>query len=236
MRHLDWDGCFNARDLGGLRAAGGRQTRWRAVVRSDAAVRLTEAGWSAAYAYGIRTVIDLRNDDELGPDTAPRPTDVDTVHLPLDGLDDTEFWGYWGNGLHGTPLYFGPFLERFPRRTAGVIAAIAHARQGGVLVHCATGRDRTGIISMLLLALAGVAPEDIAADHALSTARLRPAFPAWGMLDQEPMIDKILTEHGTTGRAAVLATLASLDVEAYLRGGGLTTDDVSAVRLRLLGD
>lgn len=235
-RHLDWDGCFNARDLGGLPTAGGGVTRRGAIVRSDAASRLTAAGWAAAHAYGIRTVIDLRNDDELGSDASPRPRDVDTVRLPLDGLMDAEFWRRWGNGLHGTPLYFQPFLERFPQRTARVLAAIAHARPGGVLVHCGVGRDRTGIVSMLLLALAGVAPEDIVADHALSTERLRPAYSVLGIPDQEPRIEEILAEHNTSARELILATLDSLDVEAYLRKGGLTDDDLVAVRARLVDD
>ena len=67
-RHLDWNGCFNVRDLGGLPAADGRLTRWGAVVRADAVDRLTESGWAALQAHGIRTVIDLRNDSELRSD------------------------------------------------------------------------------------------------------------------------------------------------------------------------
>jgi hypothetical protein len=54
-RQLNWDGCFNVRELGGFRAADGRETRWGAVVRSDSPERLTVAGWSALQAHGIRT-------------------------------------------------------------------------------------------------------------------------------------------------------------------------------------
>jgi protein-tyrosine phosphatase len=109
-RHLDWEGCANVRDLGGLRAAGGRSTRRGAVVRADAADRLTAAGWSSLRAHGIRTVIDLRNDDERTPDVSPRPPGIATVHLPLDGVEDTEFWDYcWRNELDGSPLYYGRF-------------------------------------------------------------------------------------------------------------------------------
>ena len=62
-RVLAWEGCTNVRDLGGLRTCDGRMTRWRAVVRSDSPARLTPAGWSALYAYGIRTM--------AGPTFAP---------------------------------------------------------------------------------------------------------------------------------------------------------------------
>jgi hypothetical protein len=72
-RHLDWEGCRNARDLGGLPAAGGRRTRWGAVVRSDDPARLTAAGWAALRGHGIRTIVDVRN-DERDP-TRPPPAD-----------------------------------------------------------------------------------------------------------------------------------------------------------------
>jgi protein-tyrosine phosphatase len=233
-RHLDWDGCFNARDLGGLRTADGREIRRGAVVRSATVNHLTAAGWSALYDYGIRTIVDLRNDGELGTDTDPRPAGLTTVQLPLDGVEDTEFWDDWGRGRHGTPIYYGPFLDRFPRRTAGVLAAIAHAGPGGVLVHCGAGRDRTGIVSMLLLALAGVPGEDIAADHDLSTDRLPPLFALMGRADEGPRIAEILAEANTTAREVILETLAGMDVEAYLRAGGLDDRDLAALRERLV--
>jgi protein-tyrosine phosphatase len=219
-RRLRWDGCGNARDLGGLRTVDGRRTRWGALVRADAVSRLTADGWSALHDHGVRTVIDLRNGDELGPDAAPRPADLVTVHLPLDGSEDTDFWDEWTSGPQfGTPLYYGPFLERFPRRTAEIIAAIARAEPGGVLFHCMAGRDRTGLIAMLVLALAGVAHDGIAADYEL-TAEL---------------FDEFLATRGTSARELVLATLAALDVEAYVQAGGVTGGDLVALRGRLLG-
>lgn len=63
-RHLDWAGCLNARDLGGLPTGDGRTTRWRAVVRADNLDRLAPEGWAAPHAYGVRTVVDLREGDE----------------------------------------------------------------------------------------------------------------------------------------------------------------------------
>src|SRR6185503_13533866 len=94
-RQLDWDGCFNVRDLGGLPTTDGRVTRRGAVVRSDNVNRLTAVGWSQLQAYGVRTIIDLRDADERGPDAAPRPVDLTTVELPLEDLTDTEFWQEW---------------------------------------------------------------------------------------------------------------------------------------------
>ena len=234
-RHLDWDGCCNVRDLGGLRTTDGREIRWGAVVRADALDRLSEAGWRALQAHGIRTVVDLRNEDERAPEVAPRPAGIETVHLPLDGIEDTEFWDRWTGGPQfGTPLYYGPFLDRFPQRVASVITAVARARPGGVAVHCGIGRDRTGLITLLLLAVAGVAPEDIAADYALSSARVRILLARLGEHDHVPEVEDFLTRRGTSAGEIIVSTLAALDVETYLREGGVTDDDLAALRARLL--
>jgi protein-tyrosine phosphatase len=233
---LDWEGCFNVRDLGGLDASGGRKTRWGAVVRADSVEQLTAAGWAALSHHGVRTVIDLRNDDERAQDVAPRPSGVTTIHVPLDGADDREFWDVWDSGPQfGTPLYYRPHLDRLPERSVAVVEAIARAEPGGVVFHCVGGRDRAGQIAMLVLALVGVAPEDIAADYALSAERLRARAAARGEEDECSLLDAFLAGQGTSARDVILGLLAELDVGAHLRAGGLRNADLAAVRARLLG-
>lgn len=235
-RHLDWDGCFNARDLGGLRAAGGRTTRRGAIVRADTLDHLTPSGWAALRTYGIRTIIDLRNDVEIPRGAVARPAGISTVHVPLDDIDDTAFWQYcWDNELDGSPLYYQPFLEQKPGRCAAALAAIALAEPGGVVFHCGLGRDRTGLVSMLLLALAGVEPGEIAADYELSNPRLGPAWAARGQEDQRPIIGAILARRQTSARQLLLALLATFDAAAYLRAAGLRDAELAALRARLLG-
>jgi protein tyrosine/serine phosphatase len=235
VRHLEWDGCFNARDLGGLPTRDGGAVRPGALVRADSPAGLSAAGWSALRAHGVRTIVDLRNEDELKPDAEPRPPELATVHIALDNIEDTDFWDHWAAGPQfGTPLYYRPFLDRFPRRTASVITAVARARPGGVLVHCVGGRDLTGLITMLLLSLAGVAPEDIADDYVLSTQRL-PALDAHrGETDQGPALDEFLAGRGTSAREVILSTLESLELDAYARAAGVAEDDLIALRARLV--
>ena len=233
-RHLDWDGCYNVRDLGGLRAAGGRPIRRGAVVRSDAVSRLTAAGWSALHAHGVRTIVNLRDPTEYEPDVAPRPAGLTTLTLPLEDRSDAEFWRQWRD-LSSTPLYYRPFLHHRPERVAAVFAAIAEASPGGVLLHCAAGRDRTGLIALVLLTLVGVSPEEIAADHALSAERLRLRSVHLGRVDEDIRAQELLRAANTSARAEILATLASFDPADYLRAAGLGDDRLAAVRTRLLG-
>jgi protein-tyrosine phosphatase len=264
-RHLDWEGCCNARDLGGLPTTDGRVTRWGAVARSERLDELTAAGWSALAAHGIRTIVDLRNDDEREPLGDRRPAGIAVVHEPVDDRADTRFWDQWGH-LDGTPLFFRPFLDAKPERCAAAVTAVANAGPGGVLVHCASGRDRTGLISVLLLALVGVVPDVIAEDYEVSTERLRPLYERMnaghvsvprpdktvaegggdgahrgyvtgvqGFGDVASRVAMRTAQHHTTVRQSVLDTLASLDVEATLKAGGLGDADLTALRARLLG-
>jgi hypothetical protein len=199
-------GCANARDLGGLRTRDGRMVRRGALFRSGA----PDASWEAVRAQGIVTVIDLRNADERGAAGAG------SVSLPLDGIEDTAFWDQWTSRVEfGTPLYYAPFLEHFPGRAAAVVAAIAGAPPGAVLFHCQGGRDRTGLIAMLVLAALGVADEDIAAEYALSVP--------------DETAEAFYAELGETPEAVALEFLRGLDLDAHLRGV-----DVAALRARLL--
>jgi protein tyrosine/serine phosphatase len=222
-RVLAWDGCQNVRDLGGLRTSDGRLTRWGAVIRSDTPARLTAAGWSALYAHGIRTIITLRThgleEDRLSF-TLPLP-DLVTVQAAIEDITDKEFVQQWVNtNFWGTPLYYRDALRRWPERHAAVIVAIARAQPGGVLFHCGRGHDRTGIIALLLLALVGVAPDEIVADYALSP---------------DPERDELLAREQVSIRDAMLGALEGLDIDRYLMMGGATPGDLAAVRRRLLG-
>ena len=192
------------RDLGGMRTTDGRTIRHGALVRARSLDHLGPDDWAAIHALGVRTLIDLRNEDERA--AAPAPAGFAALHLPLDGSDDREFWDEWSaDWRFGTPVYYGPHLARFPERSVAVLEAIAHAPPGGVLFHCMGGRDRTGMIAMLALTLVGVAPEDVAADYELSAG----AHP-----DSAHVADG-LARAGTSARAELLRTMLELDLAPF---------------------
>ncbi|WP_327000261.1 tyrosine-protein phosphatase [Dactylosporangium sp. NBC_01737] len=231
-RHLDWAGCVNARDLGGLPTGDGRTTRWGAVVRADNLDRLTPQGWAALAAHGVRTVVDLREDDERST-TVTRPAGIAVVHVPLDDNADAGFWSSLVDEDvdDATPLYYRPFIERKAERCVAAVTAVARAQPGGVVVHCGLGRDRTGLVSLLLLALAGATRDAIVADYTLSGERLRQRFTR--AADTDPIAARLALQ-GLTIAEALHAVLNGLDVATHLRASGLTAGDLHAVRARLI--
>jgi len=218
-----WDGCINVRDLGGIPTQSGTLTQRGAIVRSDTPARLTTKGWTALYDYGIRTIVTLStlgHDEKELSFSVPFP-DIDVIQAPIEDLTDTEFLHKWAaTDLWCTPLYYQDALERWPARHGAVISAIAQAQEGGVLIHCKRGNDRTGIITLLLLSLVGVSPEEIVAEYELSP---------------DPERDEILEREHTSTREALMGALEGLDVEQYVLSGGATLEDLKAIRKKLLG-
>ncbi|MGY1698510.1 tyrosine-protein phosphatase [Geodermatophilus sp. SYSU D00766] len=232
-RAVDWDGFHNARDLGGLPTRSGRWTRRGAFYRSATLQLVTPAGWEQAHRAGVRTVVDLRNDDVAAEPVGP--VGITRVRVPLDGVEDTELWRRLRDEeLDGTPLYYAPFLACRSDRVAVVVTALARTAPGGVLFHCAAGRDRTGLVTLLLLALADVEPEAVAEDHTLSVEPLRRLAALLGRPDEQPALERVLTAHGTTARSSLLATLEELDVASYLTAAGVSEDDLATLRDRLV--
>ncbi|HVD12580.1 MAG TPA: tyrosine-protein phosphatase [Gaiellaceae bacterium] len=247
MRDLVWDGCLNVRDLGGLPTAGGGETRYGAVVRADSVSQLSDAGWRALVDYGIRTVLDLRGDHER-EDDPPADLPVEVVHVPFMEANEAE-WEEIGEELEAataaapdvaasTREAYLIFLERFKPNVAAAVRAVANAPEGGVVVHCVGGKDRTGLLSAFLLHLAGVADEEIASDYALSEERLRPRHEAWfEAADSEEELER-LRRIAQTPAASMVGVFAELErrygsVEAFLLDAGVTEGELAAVWARL---
>jgi protein-tyrosine phosphatase len=232
-RDLDWDGCLNVRDLGGLRTATGEATRFGQVVRMDNPSYLTPAGWTSLVDYGVRTIIGLRTigttDDE--PADEQLPSGVRLRHGEIeDGTDPRFVERCVITGRWGTPLYFADMLAHWPDRCAAAVAAVAQAPVGGVAISCGRGCDRTGLLSFLLGAIADVTAEDLAADWLRSVERLRPRNDGF-----EDALAEMLTREEQTVEGCVQETLARFDVADRLCEGGLRPAHIAHIRERLRG-
>jgi protein-tyrosine phosphatase len=236
-RRLLWDACYNVRDLGGFPIDGARTTRWRAIVRSDNICRLTRHGRQALVRHGIRTVIDLRSPDELLLETDPFSRgDMDEVAYVNAPLMTAEFLSLYDAGLK--QLFEIVLLQHCAAAVAELLTAIAASPAGGVLVYCHAGKERTGIASALLLALAGVPSEVIAEEYARSDEYLEPLYAAW--IAARPAEDRdAFAIRLRLPAARMVATLGYLDERyggavEYLRSTGIDEGDLARVRERLV--
>jgi protein-tyrosine phosphatase len=230
---------LNARDLGGYAGLGGRETRWGAVVRSGNLAMLTATGRQALVDYGVRSIVDLRLSEEVArhPNPFAEPDAHGVGYANLSFIDP---------GAPAPPSVstlaedYQGMLDRFGQAVAAVVTAIANAPEGGVLVHCAAGKDRTGLVAALLLGLAGVAPETIAADYALTADCLRPRDQEWlengpgERADREAWLRRV--EPTAEVMLEVLDHLAARygGVEGYLLQAGVAPGDLDRLRSRLL--
>lgn len=238
-RHLPIAGTFNIRDLGGY-AAGQGETRWRRILRADGLHRVDEEGMAALVAEGLATVIDLRHKEEL--EIHPNP-----------------FSNHPAVRYYNVPLFealvprpepdrdvllelYKVALDTRREAVAQVLTIIADAPPGAVLFHCTAGKDRTGIVSALLLAIAGVEAALIVEDYALTGEMIA------------PMIEEIAADAIARGAdpevfrpllaadpATMLATIAHVETtygsaREYLAVIGLSPDTADRLRNRLVGD
>ncbi|WP_043511135.1 MULTISPECIES: tyrosine-protein phosphatase [unclassified Actinoplanes] len=227
-RELTWDGCVNVRDLGGL----GR-VRPGAVVRMEAPTRLSRHGWAAAWAHGVRTVVDLRHASECRPEVASRPPGITTVRVPLEP-PGTPFYERWQRIDNlASPLHYPAMLAEHPELVVAAVQAIATAAPGCVVFHCAGGKDRTGLLALVLLTLAAATPGEIIADYLLTFDRMRRRYAELGAGDQLTAVNELLNGHDTTIAASLTATVEALTMPDYLLDNGLPEADLVALYARL---
>ncbi|HVW40127.1 MAG TPA: tyrosine-protein phosphatase [Amycolatopsis sp.] len=233
LRRLQVGATYNLRDVGDYPVAGGARTRWGRLFRSDAA-RFTAA--TGIGRLGLRTVIDLRDDaevtvlptglDALVPAVLSRPLEPRSLVFPMS---------------EGTPdplgeLYVAIVRERGPQ-LAGIVADLARPGALPALVHCAAGKDRTGVVIALVLSAIGVPDDVVAADYALTSTYLTPAFFA-GLPAQSGAAEPAhKAMHGARpeSMAAMLRVLAAEHGGArdYLVGHGVPGEAIDHLRTEL---
>ena len=172
-RHLPLTGCLNLRELGGYATADGKSIRWRTLLRGDSLHKLSLTSQQAIIDYGIKTIIDLRTISEVNkkPYILSKSPEVGYFNLPL--LEEDNFPQLWAQKTlfeHNCLM-----LEERSPQIKEILAVIA-SQPTAFVIHCAAGKDRTGIIIALLLAIANVPVATIANDYALSEKYVSPLY------------------------------------------------------------
>ncbi|WP_284986319.1 tyrosine-protein phosphatase [Arthrobacter sp. fls2-241-R2A-172] len=226
---VHWDGAVNAWRIAGDVYRMGRH-EW-----------VTEAGWQQMFDDGVRTVIDLRADRErTSRDTDPQvPEDVKAriavVHCPTEDPDHSRFSELFGPYLKD-PEQYADYLQLFAEKVAAVFKAIA-ASPGKVVVHCSAGRDRSGVIALMLQRLAGYTDEEIISGYELAARGINERHRTHGAPHaHDPYLpDDELEALLTQRRTSLQAFLDALDPERYLSAQGVTDPELAAVRSKAGG-
>ncbi|MEU0520676.1 tyrosine-protein phosphatase [Streptosporangium sp. NPDC006007] len=258
-RWIDLEGAVNVRDLGGLATVDGGTTRFGRVYRSDNLQGLT--GRDIELLVGglqLRHVVDLRSGAEVsleGPGPLTAVPEVNIHHLTLfaEGGRNTDVGADridadrvlpWQTQLEEdlaelrvTGYYYGYLRDR-PDSVLAALRAMAHD-DGAAIVHCAAGKDRTGVVSALALEVAGVTREAIVADYVATgdrlegiMARLRSSATYRDDLDSRPTDDHL-------PRAEYIEQFLSVLDDRFggplpwLASQGWTGSDLRALRSRL---
>jgi len=233
-RLLDFPSLLNARDLGGYPTLGGSRTRWRSLLRADDLVQLTPAGVQALADFGIETVVDLRWPEEVAQSPNPVPRDLKHVRyeqISLLARTPDE----WRERSKDSAKEFWKcaVLEHTRSELKEVLQIIAAASPGPLLFHCVAGKDRTGLIAALMLALADVVPDAIAYDYAVSAENLREAYlERYADGDPAAILEAVrCPEEGVHNMLKYLADAGG--IRAYLEQIGLRREEIERLRARL---
>lgn len=238
-RHLPISGTYNVRDLGGYPTATG-ETRWRRLLRSDGLHRLDAEGMAAVLNEGITTVIDLRHPGEL--ETHPNPLEQ---HAGVRYHNISLFDQLAPLAVPQGDVLLDLYKQALAKRQGAIIEVltmIAEAPAGAVLFHCTAGKDRTGIVAALLLALAGVETALIVEDYAQTGPLIAPMVEeivaAAVARGSDPALFRPLLAANPQTMVLTIAHIETTygSAEDYLRGIGLSDATIAALRNRLTGD
>ncbi|MFJ6195595.1 tyrosine-protein phosphatase [Micromonospora sp. NPDC092111] len=238
-RRIPFSAMFNFRDVGGYPGHDGRAVRWNRLYRADSPHRIDGTDREAFAALGIRTVVDLRRPSEVDRDgRVPALDGLTYRHIHPEHADWTQRRYEPGSSL--ARYLADRYVDLAETGTAGLAEAvglIADSANAPVLVHCVAGKDRTGIVCGLTLAVLGVSDDDIAEDYALSTESSR-RFGAW-VAQTAPDAEKLPAPFLASPAEAMTLFLGELrhrhgSVEHYLRHAGVTDAQLAALRDHLL--
>jgi protein-tyrosine phosphatase len=243
-RLIAFQQVFNFRDLGGYATGDGRAVRWRTLFRADGLNRLQPGEEDAFEALGIATVVDLRTAEEAdhGGRLPAHVWDVAYHHLPMfDVLPD------WPEDIGDPGDYLSDrYLEMFTTgrdTVASTFELLAHPSSYPLVFHCTAGKDRTGILAALVLAVVGVPDDVIAADYALSQQAME-RLVAWAR-DQQGVFARprgpVPSIAGEARPETILGFLGKLRArggseDGFLAALGIDAAAAAAVRQLLLED
>jgi protein-tyrosine phosphatase len=203
---------------------------------------MTATDVEIASRLGIHTVIDLRSTAELhrGGSYAGS-SGIAFHHAPLFENDDLPFkWAEFDTPAPPPGEDYVAIADKGARSLAAALRAIAEGDHA-VVFHCAAGKDRTGILTALLLSCLGVPDHSIVADYQLSDLSIAP-FEKWAKANAPQEAAEAaarppwLVHSSSSIMQGFFDRLRSRDgsVENFLSGAGVDRSVTQTLRRRLL--
>ena len=233
-RALEFPNLLNARDLGGYATTDGAQPRWRSLLRADDLSQLTEPGLQALADYGVRTILDLRWPQEAERHPSPVPARLPQLrYARISLLTRTEDEWRLRSRDAAKELWKCEVLDQVRAELRHVLGFIAAAPPEPLLFHCVAGKDRTGLIAALLLALADASPAAIARDYSVSAENLREGYlQRYADTERGRILEALrCPEEGAYNMLAFLESAGG--VRRYLAQIGLSSQEIAQLRARL---
>jgi protein-tyrosine phosphatase len=244
---LDLQGTANTRDIGGLPARGGL-IRSRLLIRSDNLQNLTRSDLELLVEnVGVRTVLDLRTSAERsGEGPTPLAAHDHVIHFPLSFLphqDSPELDASvvlpdrWDDGPIGAYLHY---VRDRPDSFAAAVRRLADPAAGGSIVHCAAGKDRTGLLVAVVLDTLGTDRELIYADYHLTNERIERIFARLAASSTYSAgVRRIGMDAHRVDPATMKAVLETLDEwhgspAGFLRSAGITDEELDQLAARFI--
>lgn len=238
-RRLALTGSFNFRDLGGYETADGRQVRWRRLFRSDALHGLTPEDIVQLDEIGLTVVFDLRSSMEIERDGLGSLYDGVVPHHHVPFTANVGSAASRDFGLSLSELYQRMLKDAQPCIST-MFSALADEQTCPAVFHCAAGKDRTGIISGLVLSALGVPDEDIIADYALTDGFMADRLEALRAAGQLGEGSDSYPPHVLRAEPATMAQTLHLiqsehgSIEVFLLASGVSQSQLESVRDHLL--
>lgn len=238
-RHIPLTGSLNFRDVGGYETASGETVRWQRLYRSDALGRLTEEDLEILRGFGIASLLDLRSPRELnatGPGLPAVHLGARHLHIPF-SEDVTTMEGL--AEISNLGALYARFLDQGHEPVRKLFLALAEPETYPTVIHCAAGKDRTGVSIALILRMLGVPDDVIAIDYGLTDE----AMAAYVLKLREhgygEFLDRVHPELMRARPESMIYFLGELDqrygsTSGYLEASGVPPEALDSIRAHLL--
>lgn len=235
---LPLENAYNVRELGGYGAYQKEVTKFHRFLRGDGLNKLSECDIQYLKDYGVKVILDLRSEKERQdfPDATLHTPGIETIQIPfMSGeIDDVTKAFDVAKSFKLGDFYLQLLKDKDLVRK--VMSSVADAPQGCLLFHCSAGKDRTGILSMLLLSLVGVSREDIIANYQVTYTYLKANKNLFSSIPKDMDMSCMFSDAENMQKCLDYIKDYYGDTQAYLLACGITKQQIDYLQERLLKD